>query len=545
VTANTTITANFNRPTLTAQLAGIGLVSSNPVGINSCLAICSAPFDKGSLVTLTASGVGFAGWSGGGCAGTGTCLVTMNQDSTVTATFQAVGLPPFAQQAYLKGANIAVGQEFGMSAALDGDTLAVGVPFDLPGINNGAVYVFTRTGGIWSQEAYLKASNVLDQFGRSVALTGDTLVVGATADASCATGINGDQANNSCGVAGAAYVFTRTGGIWSQEAYLKASNTGPNDQFGRSVALSGDTVVVGAVDEASCAIGINGDQANNACAAAGAAYVFRRIGGVWGQEAYLKASNPQPDDWFGVTVALSNDTVVVGAFLEDSCATGINGNQANNSCMNAGAAYVFTRIGGVWSQEAYLKASNTEGHDQFGWSVALSGDTVVVGAKQEGSCATGINGNQANNACAAAGAAYVFTRTEGIWSQEAYLKASNTGPNDQFGWSVALSGDTVVVGAIGESSSSTGVNGNQFFNNAPSSGAAYVFTRIGGIWSQQAYLKASNTGSGDQFGSNVALSGGTLVVGASREDSNATGVNGDQADNSALDSGAAYVFVGQ
>ncbi|MEK7764355.1 MAG: hypothetical protein AAB433_22505, partial [Nitrospirota bacterium] len=295
LTANTTAFANFNRPRLTAQLAGTGLVSSNPVGINSCLAICSAPFDKGSLVTLTASGAGFAGWSGGGCAGTNTCLVTIDQDSTVTATFQTVGLPPFAQQAYLKGSNIAVEQViqwFGKSVALDGDTLVVGVPFHLTVDKYGAVYVFTRTGAVWSQEAYLTASSRGGEFGWSVALAGDTLVVGAIADASCATGINGNpQSDSSCRGSGAAYVFTRTGGVWSQEAYLKASNAGKvfnggmNDRFGWSVAVSGDTVVVGAVDEGSNATGVNGDQTNNSAPESGAAYVFTRTGGVWSQEA--------------------------------------------------------------------------------------------------------------------------------------------------------------------------------------------------------------------------------------------------------------------
>jgi hypothetical protein len=431
LTANTTITANFNRPTLWAQLTGTGLVSSNPAGINSCLALCSAPFDKGSLVTLTASGAGFAGWSGGGCAGTGACLVTVDQDSTVTATFQAVGLPPFAQQAYLKGTNNAVNQRFGWSVALDGDTL----------------------------------------------------VVGASGEASCATGINGDQTNtnNSCPSAGAVYVFTRTGGVWSQQAYLKASNTDGFDQFGWSVALSGDTVVVGAKGEDSNATGVNGDQANNSAFNSGAAYVFTRTGGVWTQQAYLKASNTgtkdQTDtgDQFGWSLALSGDTLVVGTPWENSNATGVNGDQANNSAPESGAAYVFTRTGGAWTQQAYLKASNTDAGDLFGTSVALSGDTVVVGAVVEDSCATGINDNQANNACGFAGAAYVFTRTGGLWSQQAYLKASNTQSGDNFGFRVALSGGTLVVGAIEEDSNATGVNGDQADNSTSGSGAAYVF----------------------------------------------------------------------
>src|SRR5262249_18331914 len=156
----------------------------------------------------------------------------------------------------------------------------------------------------------------------------------------------------------------------------------------------------------------------------------------------------------------------------------------------------------------------------------VSDDTVVVGAGLEASVATGVNGNPADNSAPSAGAAYVFVRSGTVWSQQAYLKASNTGAVDNFGISVAVSGDTVVMGAPGESSGATGVNGNQADNSAPSAGAAYVFVRTGTVWSQQAYLKASNTGTGDQFGSSVAVSGDTVVVGANGEDSAATGVNG-------------------
>jgi len=301
-------------------------------------------------------------------------------------------------------------------------------------------------------------------------------------------------------------------------------------------------VVVGSVQEASNATGVNGNQADNSATNSGAAYVFVRIGGVWSQQAYLKASNTGASDRFGISVAVSGDTVVVGAVDEDSSATGVNGNQADNSAAQSGAAYVFVRVGGVWSQQAYLKASNTEAFDQFGWSVAVSGDTVVVGAYQEDSNATGVNGNQADNSANGSGAAYVFVRIGGVWIQQAYLKASNTGAGDRFGFSVTVSGDTVVIGAQDEDSNAIGVNGNQADNSAAQSGAAYVFVRAGGVWSQEAYLKASNTGAGDQFGWSVAVSGDTLVVGAYQEDSSATGVDGNGADNSAGDTGAAYVF---
>ncbi|MBL8765456.1 MAG: FG-GAP repeat protein, partial [Phycisphaerae bacterium] len=149
-----------------------------------------------------------------------------------------------------------------------------------------------------------------------------------------------------------------------------------------------------------------------------------RSGSTWSQQAYLKASNTDMGDLFGSSVAVSGDTVVVGAYQEDSNATGVNGNQANNSLWSAGAAYVFVGSGGNWSQHAYLKASNTEAGDYFGWSVAVSGDTVVVGAWREGSNTTGVNGNQSDNSTLGGGAVYVFVRAHGVWSQQAYLKAS-------------------------------------------------------------------------------------------------------------------------
>ncbi len=212
-----------------------------------------------------------------------------------------------------------------------------------------------------------------------------------------------------------------------------------------------------------------------------------------GQQAYLKASNTGAEDLFGYDVAISGDTVVVGSQNEDSNATGINGDQSSNSRVNSGAVYVFTRSGTAWSQQAYLKASNTGGGDIFGYSVAISGDTLVVGALNEDSDATGINGNQNNNRASRAGAAYVFTRSGAVWSQQAYLKASNTDADDCFGWYVAISGNTVVVGADVEDGGATGINGDQSDNSAFNAGAAYVFTRSGAVWSQQAYLKASNT----------------------------------------------------
>ncbi len=470
-----------------------------------------------------------------------------------------VSAPIIAQQAYLKASNTRQNSVFGVAVASSGDTIVVGAfqeASSATGVNGnqsdhsaagaGAVYVFVRDAfGGWSQQAYLKASNTEaeDYFGISVAMSGNTIVVGAYGEDSNATGVNGNQTNNSAFLSGAAYVFVRDGTTWSQQAYLKASNTRQVHRFGGAVAISGDTVVVGAYLEDSNSTGVNSNQSDTNAPASGAAYVFVRTGTNWSQQAYLKASNTGINDSFGYSARVSGDTVVVGAFGESSNATGVNGNPNNNSAPAAGAAYVFVRSGTSWTQQAYLKASNAEANDLFG-SVAVSGDTIVVGAPLESSNATGVNGNQTNNSASQSGAAYVFVRNGTAWSQQAYLKASNTEANDDFGRSVSISGDTVVIGAARESSNATGVDGDPNNNSAGNSGAAYAFVRSGTNWIEKAYLKASNTGANDDFGSSVSLSDDTVAIGANGEASNFTGVNGNQNDNSAVNAGAAYVFNG-
>jgi hypothetical protein len=453
------------------------------------------------------------------------------------------------QQGYLKASNTDAADFFGLSVALSGDTLAVGAyqeDSNATGVNGsqtdnsapgaGAVYVFTRTAGVWTQEAYIKDSHTghNDNFGWSVALAGDILAVGAPWEASNVTGVNSNEPdNNSAPGAGAVYVFTRTAGVWTQQAYLKASNPNAGDNFGISVSLAGDTLAVGAY-------GANADD--NSVPSSGAVYVFTHTAGSWSQQAHIKPSNR--GGLFGYSVVLSGDTLAVGAPWEASNATGVNGNQADTSAPEAGATYVFTRTAGIWTQQAYLKASNTDRGDRFGLGLALDGDTVVVGARLEASAGNGVNGDQTDNSAPNAGAVYVFTRTGELWTQQAYLKASNAGADKNFGGSVAIQGDIVAVGSRLEDSNATGINGNQGNTTAPDSGAVYLFSRSGGVWTQKAYLKASNSNAGDQFGVSVALSGNTLVVGADHEQSNATGVDGNQTDNSAQNSGAAYVFQG-
>ena len=404
----------------------------------------------------------------------------------------------------------------------------------------GLVSSSTAEAATITQQAYLKASNTgsNDTFGASVAISGGTAVVGARYESSSATGVNSDENNDNAPRSGAAYVFEHSGATWTQQAYLKASNTRPGDEFGHSVAISGNTVVIGAPYEDKGGNGVNSSGSGVGIIDSGAAYIFVRNGANWTQQAYLKASNPGYQDYFGWSVAVSGDTAVVGAWSEDS-----SSGPADDNAPDSGAVYVFARNGTNWSQQAFLKAPVIRGGDVFGASVAASGDTLLISAYRDGSGATGVNGSWNNYAAPVSGAAYIFVRDGTSWKRQAYLKASNTEMNDLFGYTVAISGDTAVIGTFVEASSATGVNGNQSDNSAPESGAAYVFARNGTNWSQQAYLKASNTKARNYFGRSVGISGDVVVVGAVQESSSATGVNSDQTNYGLSAQGAVYLFA--
>jgi hypothetical protein len=369
-------------------------------------------------------------------------------------------------------------------------------------------------------EGFITGSNTTagDEFGWGLALSSDgqTLAVGAPGEASNATGIDGDQSDNSVDGAGAVYLFSRKGDLWPQQAYVKASNPGPLNSFGASVALSSDgaTLVVGAAAESSNAIGINGDQTNNSFLFAGAVYVFVRAGNSWSQEAYIKASNTRDRLGFGGAVALSADgsSIAAGAVGDSSSATGINGDQTDTSASDAGAVYVFTRVGSTWSQQAYVKRSGTRAGQHFGSAVALSSDgSTLAVASDDASRATGINGDPTDDGAYMSGAVFVFARAGDTWSEQAYVKASNTGDNNAFGTSIALSSDgsLLAVGAPFEASSAKGIGGDQTQgvpgDDGWASGAVYVFVRDHGTWSQQTYVKASDSKGGLFFGSAVAL----------------------------------------
>jgi len=414
----------------------------------------------------------------------------------------------------------------------------------------------------------------------AVAIDGDTMVIGAAMEDSDGS----SQTNEAAEDAGAVYVFRRIGSTWIQEAYLKAANVDQSDRFGNAVAIAGDTIAVGAPYEASNANGINGDDTDDSAPNAGAVYVFRRSGTTWSQEAYIKASNSGTGDNFGTAVALSGNSLIVGAFNEASGST----SQTDDSKDDAGAAYVFTRSGVTWTQQAYLKASLPKSGQHFGRAVDIDGDTAVVGAPEDNSCYTGVNNNESDTACTGAGAVYAYLRSGSTWTQRSYIKAFNTDSMDNFGRSVAVDGDTLVVGAPEEDSGSVLTPSD---DSATNRGGVYVFLRPTNIgqWAQIAFLKstsvmlglgtdvdvhgdmiaASHGGGGtepvtmfhrdlqwtessvlmspgqpnDLFGAGVALSGDTLAVAAPQEDSLLGGI--DPSDDSVatnVAAGAGYTF---
>jgi hypothetical protein len=328
--------------------------------------------------------------------------------------------------------------QFGYSVSVSGDTALIGSRYG--NSIKGAAYVFTYSGSTWKQQAELTASDGVlgDLFGHSVCVSGDTALIGA-------------YVHNSS--KGAVYVFTRSGSSWTQQAELTTSDSGG---FGYSVSLSGDSALISAPGSDS---------------GKGAAYVFTCSGSSWIQQAELAASDGAANDSFGVSVSLSGDTALIGAY-------GCN--------VKMGAAYVFTWSGSNWSQQAKLTASDGEIDDLFGYSVSVSSDTACIGAP----------GWPYDNL---KGAVYMFAHSGSNWSQQAKLIASDGNYGDSFGDSVSVSGDTALIGA-------------PWCDNWI--GATYVFSRSSSNWTQQAKLTASDGAAYDEFGHSVCVSGDTALIGA-------------------------------
>lgn len=403
--------------------------------------------------------------------------------------------------------------------------------------------VINVSGNLAKSVGYLKVKHPEDNdlFGSSVSLSNDgsKLAIGAIYEDSSAKGLNGDEYDDSASNSGAVYIFIKDGHTWTQEAYIKSSNAEVEDRFGQRVSLSGDGnfLAVGAGREDSNAKGIDGNQNDNTASISGAVYLFEFEKNSWLQKKYFKASNSDAHDQFGsygLSLDYHGNTLAVSSVGEDSNSRGVNGNESDNSSSMSGAVYIFTQTDGLWTQEAYIKASNAEANDVFGFSLDLSndGNTLAVGAIYENSSALGVNGDTSDNSAGLAGAAYLFNRVDGIWSEKAYFKTHRknvTDGTDLFGYSISISGDgnTLAVGANEEDSSVTGVNSLEFGGYLSSAGAAYVFKYNNGFWVQDAYIKASDTGRINYFGASIDLNedGNKLVVGAYLGDGGGKGIN--------------------
>ena len=364
----------------------------------------------------------------------------------------------------------AMGDSFGGAVSMSGGTILVGaIGDDDRGEGSGSVYVYERSNGVWTRVAKLTAFDGAqsDNFGWSVCISNGTAVVGALYDQ--------DLGNAS----GSAYVFERVGGAWTHVAKLRASDGAEGDHFGSSVSVSGATAVVGAFGNYN-----HGEPT-------GSAYVYEKIAGVWTEVAKLVASDGASLDNFGISVSVSGDTAVVGAWQDDDLGSA------------SGSAYVFERAGGVWTQTAKLMASDGAAGDVFGSSISAVDVSILIGARAD---------------AGSPGSAYVFERIGGVWSQVHKLTSSDGAAGDSFGTSVSMDGDIVMVGASGSD------------DHGESSGSGYVFKKIGENWRQAAKITTSDGIAWDYFGRGVSISGGSAIVGALGDD--------DLGENS----GSAYVF---
>jgi hypothetical protein len=362
---------------------------------------------------------------------------------------------------------------------------------------------------------YVKASNpdARDEFGVAVVIWDNWMAVGARGESSRAAGMDGDQTDNSRDSSGAVYLYSDEGLGWAQRSYVKASNPDDTDGFGVALALAGDTLVVGAPFEDGAGTGIDPSPEHGPGGNMGAVYIFSREDAAWHPEAYAKPSNTAALQWFGTSLAMDGDRLVVGAPGDSHAGADATGGAS-------GAVFVFARTGGAWGQEAWFKASNAGANDQFGSAVALQGNTLVVGAPGESSDARGVNGDPTDDSASRSGAVYAFGLEGATWRQMAYLKASNSSADSQFGSALALDGDTLAVGVPDEATATASRDGTEVNTLAPNSGAVYVFERTLADWQQRAYLKSSHAETEAYFGVSVALMGDTLLVGALGEVAN-------------------------
>ena len=393
--------------------------------------------------------------------------------------------PPFwNQHTKLVAGDRRGGDQLGFAVAISGNEVITGAPkHSAGGLASGAAYIFEqKEDGAWVETIKLSDGETAaeNQFGISVSISGNLAVAGAQQD--------DDIEPN----AGAAYIFERSGTLWLQRAKLAADDAKAGDLFGNAAAINGETVLIGApgVDDA-------GPEA-------GAAYVFIRSDTEWIQQAKLIGTDTSMFDHFGTAVALHEDTAVIGAHGKDEVSEDV------------GAAYIFVRNGGSWTQQAKLTHQNAVPGDQFGRAVAIYGDSALIGAHR--SDATGPD----------SGAAYIFTRTGGTWRQDFQLIPNDSGLGDEFGYAVDLTNGVAIIGAPKED------------RREPDMGAAYVFVETRDSWLQQAKLAATDAEAGDEFGSAVAIHEDAAIVGAWKDD-HPLGASEDL--TAQIDKGSAYAYL--
>ncbi len=384
-----------------------------------------------------------------------------------TATTQTTAQIQCAEQQKLTATDANRGDNFGSSVSVSGSAAVVGTGSAdcATGTNCGAAYVYRFNGTNWLEEQKITASETIPGalFGRSISVSGDTAVVGAPGEA-CSAG----------GSCGAAYLFRYNGIFWVEEKKLTAPDAAPGDQFGLSVAMSGDTAVIGA-RLSRCAAGVG----------CGAAYVFRFDGTSWSEKQKLTPADAASDEQIGISVSVSGDRILLGARFDDC--------DAGSHC---GSAYVFRFDGTAWVEEQKLTATDAESEDWFGMSVSINGNAAVVGASRD-DCATGDD----------CGAAYVFRFDGTSWIEERKLVASDVAAFDFFGGAVSISGDLIVAGARFDDCTA-----------GLSCGSAYVYRYNGSDWTEQQKLTASDAAAVDIFGWSVSLSGETAIVAADNDD---------------------------
>lgn len=376
---------------------------------------------------------------------------------------QTLGTDQWVQTQEVTETSTGFTPEFGVSVALHGTTAMIGAQQMKVGDNEdqGAVYVFEESGGVWTMTQQIVASDGAagDTFGNAVVFDGTTALIGAYA---ATIGDNFGQ--------GAAYVFTLQGGTWTQTQKLTADDGAAIDFFGISIGLSGSTAFVGADD---AQIGNNGSQ--------GTAYVFTESGGVWTQSQKLVADDGGPSDIFGYSMVFDGTTAMISAYSQNQ---------------STGAVYVFGQSGGTWTQTQKLLASDAATNTYFGYSMALSGSTLLVGS-------WGANPGGVDTQ----GVAYIFNESGGIWTQTQELVADDGLAQDKFGHSVALQGTTALIGADG----SAGPGGPGL---GTAQGAVYAFDGSSGTWTQTQKFYANDGQPAFQFGFPVTLDGTTALVGS-------------------------------